>query len=342
MASPTRPRSHRHPPRPASRRRPAAAPSVAANARTSPAVDPGPGRTGAPLTDRPRHGQPAATPADTQTAAAVRQEAACPQPPRCLARHATGRQLREIVALPAAGGVTLVVDRDAGTQSDPRLLAELAPDEPSGNAELVARLYLQTPRRCRLLRAAAPLTDDDTDTDTDPRRVPKAVKGADGTRYLLTCWPDGVGEVRWVADPPGRRSPRVCTVRDVVAGLEAYQPVLAMTRAAISDSAARTRCLAGELTVVLRSPRVLNCGLRAAVLAEVARGASYSEIAVRCGRVRHDRGGAAVGETTWLKRRVGLTPEAGTRHCSVWVDADVLALIARDGLGLAPHEVEVA
>lgn len=245
--------------------------------------------------------------------------------------------MREILALPATGGVTLVIDRDVATRTDTRLLAEVAPDEPEGNAALVARMYLHTPRRCRLLHAAPPPPVPDPASP----RLPRTVTGVDGTRYRLGRWPDRTGEVRWLAKHPAHRPARVCTVREVVAGLESYQPVVAMTRAAIEGRAARTGSLAGELAVVLRSPRVLNRGLREAVLAEVARGASYSEIAVRCGRVRRDRGGVEVGETTWLKRRVGLTPEAGTRHCSVWVDAAVLALIARDGLGLAPREVEV-
>ncbi len=57
---------------------------------------------------------------------------------------------------------------------------------------------------------------------------------------------------------------------------------------------------------------VLNRGLRQAVLAAAAaQGLSMSEIAVRCGRVKHDSKGKESGETSWLARRLGIAPEGG-------------------------------
>ena len=50
---------------------------------------------------------------------------------------------REVVALPGALGSVLVVDRDASTLGDRRLVAHLASDEPAENAALVCSRYLQ-------------------------------------------------------------------------------------------------------------------------------------------------------------------------------------------------------
>src|SRR3954453_21895200 len=52
---------------------------------------------------------------------------------------------REIVLRPAAHGTALVIDEDAATLSDRRLVAHLEPDEPDVNAALVCRLYLAAP-----------------------------------------------------------------------------------------------------------------------------------------------------------------------------------------------------
>jgi hypothetical protein len=53
----------------------------------------------------------------------------------------------------------------------------------------------------------------------------------------------------------------------------------------------------------------------------------------------HPRGRES-GETSWLARRIGQLPEAGQPRPTPWVHNDVLALIARDGLGISPREVE--
>ena len=63
-------------------------------------------------------------------------------------------------------------------------------------------------------------------------------------------------------------------------------------------------------------------------------------IAMRCGRVKRDRRGNVSGETSWLARRIGQLPEGGEDQPTPWVHTDTLALIARDGLGLSPREVE--
>jgi hypothetical protein len=86
----------------------------------------------------------------------------------------------------------------------------------------------------------------------------------------------------------------------------------------------------------------LGDALRAAVEAAVADGVSLSQIALRCGHVKSRRTRPRVGDTSWLGRRIGLLPETGQEEPSPWIHADVLAVIARDGLGLDPRQVEPA
>ena len=50
--------------------------------------------------------------------------------------------------------------------------------------------------------------------------------------------------------------------------------------------------------------------------------------------------GHVTGETSWLARRLGILPEGGKEAPTPWIHSDVLALIARRGLGLSPREVE--
>jgi hypothetical protein len=100
--------------------------------------------------------------------------------------------------------------------------------------------------------------------------------------------------------------------------------------------------LRAELKRVLESPIVLNRGLREAVLAKVEHAEiSMSEIAIRCGRTKRDPNGNVSGETSWLARRLGLLPEGGKSEPTPWIHSDVLALIARSGIGIAPREVEL-
>jgi hypothetical protein len=100
--------------------------------------------------------------------------------------------------------------------------------------------------------------------------------------------------------------------------------------------------LRNELERLCESPVVLNRGLREAVLEAIdRRGLSMSEIAFRCGMVKRDRHGRASGETSWVARRIGLMPEGGENAITPWVHTNVLATIARKGLGVSPREVEL-
>ncbi len=125
-----------------------------------------------------------------------------------------------------------------------------------------------------------------------------------------------------------------------------YEPACRLTRGALAgyryDANVSTTALRGELERLNDSPIVLNRELRCKVLAAVEDGGlSLSEIAIRCGRVKRDRRGNTSGETSWLARRVGILPESGSGRLTPWVHSDVLALIARNGLGISPREVEL-
>jgi hypothetical protein len=100
--------------------------------------------------------------------------------------------------------------------------------------------------------------------------------------------------------------------------------------------------LRAELVRVQESPIVLNRRLRETLLARLERDAlSLSEIAMRCGRTKRDAAGNLSGETSWLARRVGILPEGGRHEPTPWVHSEVLALIAREGIGVSPREVEM-
>lgn len=58
-----------------------------------------------------------------------------------------GLRDREIVSVPAAGESTLVIDRDAITHLDERLVAHLASDEPPANMHLICPRGSPTPWR---------------------------------------------------------------------------------------------------------------------------------------------------------------------------------------------------
>ncbi|HEY4810193.1 MAG TPA: hypothetical protein VIH71_03950 [Solirubrobacteraceae bacterium] len=264
---------------------------------------------------------------------------------------------REVVARPGAAGSMLVLDRDRTTLEDLRVVAHLAADEPVENAAVVCAAYLcdaTTGRhRCRLLNdedlCCTPFADQsDTHSQT---AVPSAAETVDhlGSRYRLQRIETGMSipELRWwrtaedIATPAGEP----VSIREVIAATESYEPVRALTAQALSlhdgveISTAVLRC---ELARVQQSPIVLNRRLREVVLAVVAREElSMSEIAVRCGRIKRDRKGNESGETSWLARRIGMLPEGGRHAPTPWIHTDVLALIARDGLGISPREVEL-
>jgi hypothetical protein len=294
-------------------------------------------------------------------------------PPRRPARRVLGRYTdpagrpREIVARSAHAGSVLVLDRDSHTLADLRLVARLAPEEPAANAALVCRHYLSDPRGrwCRPLspedlRAPDPTTDPapqrgapgedpwaaDREAE-DALRVGAGLRDRHGRSYRLELARDrlSIPELRWIcAEADSERRP--VSVREAIAKLESYEPVRARTIDALrrhrENPAVSVAVLSAELERIDASRIVLNRALRHAVLRAVQTdGVSMSEIALRCGRVKYDARGNASGETSWLARRVGISPEGGEREPTPWVHSDVLALIARSGLGISPREVEL-
>jgi hypothetical protein len=275
-----------------------------------------------------------------------------------IARYAdrSGRD-REIVTRTGRAGSVLVFDRDAATQSDPRLVAHLAADEPPENAAIASHDYLSQVRReryvCRGLLpedlTSLPFPEISQDCHVDSPRAHQRVVDREGRRYELACLDAGMSipELRWCRIASGARVAETpVSVREAIGALQDYQPVGVLTRHALrqyeADRDVSVTVLRGEFVRVRDSPIVLNRGLREAVLRVVEReGLSMSEIAVRCGRVKRDRAGNESGETSWLARRLGLLPEGGRKTPTPWIHSDVLAIIARDGLGIGPREVEL-
>jgi hypothetical protein len=257
-----------------------------------------------------------------------------------------------------------VLDRDATTRGDRRLVAHIAPDEPAENADVVSRCYLEQARRgrcrCRSLTAddlrAVPFYDDDAalggapDAEPKPPPMQATLRDTHGRGYRIAGLHAGMSipELRWcrsAASSVGAEREPV-SVREVIASLDAYEPIRAQTIATVrrhrDDEKVSVAALRAELTRVQESPIVLNRALREAVLVALERDAlSMSEIAMRCRRVKRDAAGNVSGETSWLARRLGLLPEGGRETPTRWIHTDVLALIARDGLGVSPREVEV-
>ena len=265
---------------------------------------------------------------------------------------------REIVVRRTSAGDALVIDRAAGSGFDARLVAHLAPDEPAANASLACDHYLAEPpnrRACRrltvkdLIAAETSRHAGGEGTRAHPDQVTLArALDRDGESYAVRAVECGMSipALRWVREARNGDRAESLSLREVVARLEAYEPPCAMTRRALAGHAASRAIsialLRAELERLLRSPIVLNRGIREAVLATVARGdASMSEIAIRCGRQKRDPRGNISGETSWLSRRLGLLPEGGQRRPTPWIHSDVLALIARCGLGMSPREVEL-
>lgn len=293
--------------------------------------------------------------ASTAARPAVRRTPACHAGERIASYEDQRLHEREIITLPGAHGSTLVIDRLACTECDQRLVAHLAADEPFENARIVTQLYLadRRARRCRQVHASdfelAPLPAA-FDEGVDQGVIARAVIEHQGCCYALEGTPirGALAQLRWQqqrgSDADG--AAEVVTLRQLVGVLERYEPARWLTAVAIEmhkeDARVSVTVLRAELERLTRSPIVLNRGLREAVLAATRRdGLSMSEIAMRCGRRKHDANGAESGETSWLARRIGALPEGGQDTPTPWVHSDVLALIARDGLGLAPCEVEV-
>ncbi len=273
---------------------------------------------------------------------------------RYLDRHG---HAREVVAQHGAGGSTLVVDRERVGHGDPRLVAHLAADEPTENAELVCNGYLRDLAAgigaCRRLAPEdvllTPFADHCAGDAEQVQAVAVAPVDRFGRVHSLDLMPGemSIPELRWCRREPGAsRAREPVSVREAIAALESYEPVCEQTLRVLAThahtDAVSTALLRVELTRVQRSPIVLNRRLREVVLAMIdRRELSMSEIALRCGRVKRDRKGNESGETSWLARRIGLLPEGGHSLPTPWIHSDVLALIARRGLGIGPHEVEL-
>jgi hypothetical protein len=275
-----------------------------------------------------------------------------------------GGRSREVIARRRRDGCVLVIDRDSVTRGDRRLVARLEADEPTGNAALMCTYYLRDRRRGRCRRVSprdlaeeqpaarsasrAPVADGVDQTELIARR---ADGHASAYRLELVRRSDCATELRWQrhsCEPDRARpaSPTTVNLREVIGALESYEPACALTLTELTryraDPNISTAVLRVQLERMRESPIVLNRRLRQAVLAAVERnGLSLSEIALRCGRVKRDRKGNRSGETSWLARRVGILPESGSDRCNPWVHSDVLALIARSGLGISPREVEL-
>jgi hypothetical protein len=265
-------------------------------------------------------------------------------------RYLSDDGFREIVILDGAGCSRLLIDRRELDGGDARLVAHLAADEPEANARVVCREFLANPRRgARRLRASdfRSVAEGVSNLATGATFHPAALTDEAGRRYFLRARGGVPSELRWHRQSRGRGGALRClSAREVIAALEAYEPVCALTRAAVErfrhDRYVSVATLSVEIRRVETSPIVLNRRLREAVLAAVGeRGVSLSAIAMACGRVKHDRRGRGSGETSWLARRVGLLPSSPGAKPNPWVHTDTLALIAREGLGIAPREVEL-
>jgi hypothetical protein len=253
-------------------------------------------------------------------------------------------------------GTALVVDRLAGGLGDERLVAHLCADEPANNAHIVCSMYLSDPRgrRCRALtdddlHSAPPgwVDEESTSSDDPDGRPHRALVDSHGFVYELAAQTHGgVKELRWrCRSPDGSAEPT--TLRRVIGALQSYEPARTLTACALRrhDREAEVSLVAlrSELDRIAASHIVLNRRLREAVLEAVQReGTTLSEIAIRCGRIKHDLNGAKSGETSWLARRIGAMPDGGRQAPTPWISSEVLALIAREGLGIAPRDVELA
>jgi hypothetical protein len=264
-------------------------------------------------------------------------------------RYLADDGLRELVILDGADGSRLLVDRREADGSEARLLAHLASDEPDTNARLVCIDFLADAwRGARPLRATdfAARPEGAGDASQLSAFRPVVLTDAVGRRYFLRS--SGTpAELRWHRESRRRGGATRClSARDVVGALESYEPVCTLTRAAVArfrrDRHVSVSTLSVELRRIESSPIVLNRRLREAVLDAVREhGTSFSAIAMACGRIKHDRRGNGSGETSWLARRVGLLPSIPGARPNPWVHSDTLALIAREGLGIAPREVEL-
>ena len=152
---------------------------------------------------------------------------------------------REVIARAGAAGSVLVLDRDADTRGDVRLLAHLAADEPSENAALVCRRYLEdgSAHRYRCPRLTpSDLLDEPFPAATSAEPVDEQggrgrLLDGDGRAYALEPRRGSMSipELRWRRHDPAPQmdGSETVSVREVVARLESYQPVCGMTLASL-------------------------------------------------------------------------------------------------------------
>jgi hypothetical protein len=261
--------------------------------------------------------------------------------------HTKDGTAREIVLLTRTPRRVLV-DRDTLTRTDQQVLAVLSPEESVENARLVCQHYLADPHKGRSRRLAAADLLPAPDADSDDVDVTQTLTDQIGRRYQLRTLDHGDRlQLRWVASPPDQHSgpEQPVTLREVIGRCESYEPACAITAAVLAAThpeRCHTSDVRKELRLVRETSIVLNRLLRETVLQRVTAGESMSEIAMRCGRVKKDqRDGRVAGETSWLARRIGLRPDSTTKRPTPWMHIDVLALIAREGLGIDPLEVEL-
>jgi hypothetical protein len=290
----------------------------------------------------------------------TRQERGTCREHRVLDRYTDSKgRPREVVAQSGLAGSVLVVDRDVVRRGDGRLVAHLAADEPADNAALVCKRYLEEAPggRCRCRRLTpedflrAPFGEDwEAELRAASVEIDAEPTDQHGRSYRLGPLQTGMSipELRWRQHlAEGADSgPQPVSVREAIAFLESYEPVRKITLRALAlhrgDSEVSTTVLRAELERMQNSPIVLNRGLRKTVLATIEQHElSMSEIAIRCGRIKRDCRGNESGETSWLARRLGILPEGGRDTPTPWIHTDVLALIARRGLGISPREVEL-
>jgi hypothetical protein len=311
--------------------------------RTSKPPEPAPRRPGA-SPDTPEAGSQRVSGRHTAKLATYREDAA--------------GTTREVVTVKLADAklsdATLLIDRHAGTHDDARLVGRLEAEEPPENAEILTRLYLQDPNRGRCRPVAeedlhAPPSDPTASGTPAVRWDAPLVAGIGVILRLQVLAADGgTAAAHWTmaTETDGRSESEPVSLRKVIGRLQDYEPAMSMTAAAIrayERSGHSTCTLRMELKRVAESPIVLNRRLRERVEHAVAtEGLTMSEIAIRCGRIKRDKRGNESGETSWLARRIGQLPEAGKPRPTPWVHTDVLALIARDGLGVSPRDVEAA
>ncbi|MCW3033348.1 MAG: hypothetical protein JWM60_1693 [Solirubrobacterales bacterium] len=265
-----------------------------------------------------------------------------------IASHTRGGSPRQVITV-AIAGRTLVIDRSPA-RGDARVLARLEPEEPQENARLIARMYIAdtTSSPPRRVTAADLKSPERAPVDPAPVRwETPLIAGIGATFQIQRAATGGIAVVRWTKTRGRGESPAAAVpLRQVVAQLEDYQPAIAMTRAAIDandqDPQVSVVKLKAELQRLTESRIVLNRRLREHVQRAVEHDqTTMSAIAVRCGRFRTSDRGGRTGETSWLARRIGVLAEAGAARPTPWVHTDVLAVIARDGLGINPCEAEL-